>query len=109
MGLPGVPYDSSICDISLSHSPIISIRCMDLRRGSKLGPVRRPGRARMGTEVQKVMFGPCRRRRRLRSDCWLGGSELKGSWDVAVPRVNRRRRGRSVVVMDDVHQQRLGG
>jgi len=34
-------------------------------------------------------------------------NELKGSWDVAVPRVNRRRRGKSVVMMERLHQQRL--
>jgi len=36
-------------------------------------------------------------------------NELKGSWDVAVPRVNRRRRGKSVAMMDRLHQQQLGG
>lgn len=39
-------------------------------------------------------------------------SELKGSWDVAVPRVNRRRRGKSVAMMNNLHlhqQQQQGG
>ncbi|KAF9785867.1 phosphatidylinositol N-acetylglucosaminyltransferase [Thelephora terrestris] len=36
-------------------------------------------------------------------------NELKGSWDVAVPRVNRRRRGKSVAMMEHLHQRRLGG
>lgn len=36
-------------------------------------------------------------------------NELKGSWDVAVPRVNRRRRGKSVAMMEHPYQQRLGG
>ena len=102
--LPGIPYDPSICNLALSHSPAIPIGRMDLRRGAKLGPVRRPGRARMGPTAQKVRFG---RRLDRCADMWLlHGSELKGSWDVAVPRVNRRRRGRSVGMMG---QQRLGG
>jgi len=54
IALPGIPYDPSICDIFASHRPPIAIGRVDLRRGSKLGPIRRPGRPRMGTEVQKV-------------------------------------------------------
>ena len=54
IALPGIPYDPSICDIFASHRPPIAIGRVDLRRGSKLGPICRAGRPRMGTEVQKV-------------------------------------------------------
>ena len=54
IALPGVLYDPSICDIVASHRPSIAIGRVDLRRGSKLGSVRRPGSAGVGTEIQKV-------------------------------------------------------
>lgn len=54
IALPGVLYDPSICDIVASHRPSIAIGRVDLRRGSKLGPVRRPGSPCVGTEIQKV-------------------------------------------------------
>jgi len=105
--LPGIPYDPSICVIAACHRPPIAIGCMDLRGGSKLGSIRRPSGPRLGTKVQKV-------RDSLVSRAWDGhahlfrDSELKGSWDVAVPRVNRRRRGKSVAMMDHLHQQQPG-
>jgi len=54
ISLPGILYDPSICDIVASHRPSIAIGRVDLRGGSKLGPVRRPGSAGVGTEIQKV-------------------------------------------------------
>ena len=52
--LPGIPNDPSICVIAASHRPPIATGCMDLRRGPKLGPLRRPRCPRLGTTVQKV-------------------------------------------------------
>jgi len=96
--LPGVPYDPSICDIAPSHRPLITICRMDLRRGSKLGPVRRPGCPCVGTEVQKVTDPIIREHG---ADIFPDtASELRGSWDVAVPQLNRRRRGKSVAMME---------
>jgi hypothetical protein len=54
IALASVPYDPSICDINPSHCLPITICCMDFWSGSKLGFIRRPGCARVGTKVQKV-------------------------------------------------------
>jgi hypothetical protein len=104
--IPGVPYDLSICVIAGSHRPPIAIGGMDLRRGSKLGLIRRPSRPRVGTKVQKVRAPFIREG--LADVSSFHNSELKGSWDVAVPRVNRRRRGKSVAMMNRLHQQQRG-
>ena len=107
--IPGVPYDPSICVIAGSHRPPIAIGGMDLRRGSKLGPIRRPSRPRVGTKVQKVRASFIFRAQEGLADVSsFHNSELKGSWDVAVPRVNRRRRGKSVAMMNRLHQQQRG-
>ena len=116
IALPGVPYDPSICDINRSHRLPIAIRSMDLCSGPKLCFIRRAGCARLGTKVQKVRNLIVIRGVNGRADHVgdFGDSELKGSWDVAVPRVNRRRRGKSVAMMKgdvrtDRHVREEGG
>ena len=51
IALPGVSYDPSICDINTSDCPSITICCMDVWSGSKLGFIRRPSGTRLGTKV----------------------------------------------------------
>ena len=107
IGFTGVPYDRSICDIGASHRPRIAICRVDLRRGSKLGLVRCSRCTRLGTKVQKVRGVMIACGVNDRADMWsFRNSELKGSWDVAVPRVNHRRRGKSVAMMEHRLHQR---